>query len=259
MKNTAFLYKTARKYLRLGQQDLASAIGVSHVSISNVETGKTQIPNHEHTKFLVERGINYYYLIGQSDKIEADSSDNSDPPESFEKETSSSDSTNEISKNYLLARKFLKLSQKKIAEKAEVSASSVAKTEKGVLKPNWTYTKFLVSQGINYFYLIGESDQIEGQLVDCVSRERFEQLKTEKENFKNELEQLKNQVDEMVSRSDFEQLLSKYEALESLLQKSLTGQIKQSDVRKKGKASNLRPSRTVKIQRGLGAEVFVTI
>jgi len=69
-KSIAQLYKTARRYLNLNQKDVAKALGISEVSISKVETGKTQHPNHDYTKFLVEKGINYFYLTGLSDQIE---------------------------------------------------------------------------------------------------------------------------------------------------------------------------------------------
>ena len=74
-KSIPEIYKTARKYLKLTQQDIADKLGMSDNIISQVETGKNQTPNYFYTKFLIEQGINPYYLIGKSDEIEGRKAD----------------------------------------------------------------------------------------------------------------------------------------------------------------------------------------
>jgi len=74
-KSIPEIYKTARKYLKLTQQDIADELGMSDNIISQVETGKNQTPNYFYTKFLIEQGINPYYLIGKSDEIEGRKAD----------------------------------------------------------------------------------------------------------------------------------------------------------------------------------------
>ena len=71
-KSIGQLYKTARKHLKLSQKKIANDLNVSDVLISQIETGRTQSPNHEYTKYLVERGVNYFYLAGLSDEIEGE-------------------------------------------------------------------------------------------------------------------------------------------------------------------------------------------
>ena len=83
---------------------------------------------------------------------------------------------------------------------------------------NPEYTQFLVENGINYFYLIGQSEEIKGQLVDTVSRKNYEVLQTKLENLKTENEELKKQLEETVSRVEFDQLAQKLEAYAEIIQ-----------------------------------------
>ena len=125
---------------------------------------------------------------------------------------------NKIAYRYTSARKLLGLSQRKIAKKAKVSASLVAQIESGQLNnPNWTYTKYLVESGINYFYLIGLSDEIEGELIDTVSKSEYEVLQTAFEELQEKNENLEKQVSEMVSRSEFEEVLQENQTLQKVL------------------------------------------
>jgi len=116
---------------------------------------------------------------------------------------------------YKTARRYLNLSQKEVANELGVSDMSISKIERGhTQSPNHEYTKYLVEKGINYFYLIGLSDQIEGQLVDCVSRKKYELLESENESLKAELEKLK---EETVSRLEFEEVTHKLEAYAEII------------------------------------------
>jgi len=124
-----------------------------------------------------------------------------------------------IVKAYKAARKYLKLTQRKVAELVGVTHASIGKLENGeVNNPSWIYTKFLVENGINYFYLIGQSEEIKGQLVDTVSRKNYEVLQTELETLKTENEELKKQLEEMVSRAEFDQLAQKLETYAEIIQ-----------------------------------------
>jgi len=68
-KSIAQLYKFARKHLKLNQKEIAEELNSSDAIISQIETGRTQSPNYEYTKFLIEQGINPYFLIGASDEV----------------------------------------------------------------------------------------------------------------------------------------------------------------------------------------------
>ena len=74
-KSIPEIYKTAREHLKLTQKEIAKKLGMSGGIISQVETGKNQTPNYFYTKFLIEQGINPYYLIGKSDEIEGRKAD----------------------------------------------------------------------------------------------------------------------------------------------------------------------------------------
>jgi len=201
------LYKTARKHLKISQKAIARALETSDMLISQIETGKTLIPNHEYTKYLVEHGINYYYLIGKSNQIDAYSSNHAGSQESFEQETFTSDSGSLISIRYKTARMSLGLSQTQIAKELDVSSVLISKVELGkTLNPNHEYTKYLVEHGINYFYLIGKSDKIKGQLADIISESDYELLRHQLTNTKVRLSGC---------RSEYDTLLTKYKGLQT--------------------------------------------
>ncbi len=123
-----------------------------------------------------------------------------------------------ISVIYKTARKHLKLSQRAIAKKMGTSDGVVSQVETGKNKtPNYEYTKFLMTQGINPFYLIGLSDEIEGELIDTVSKSEYEVLKTAFEELQEKNENLEKQVSEMVSRSEFEEVVQENQTLQKVL------------------------------------------
>jgi len=94
----------------------------------------------------------------------------------------------------------------------------VSQVETGKNKtPNYEYTKFLMTQGINPFYLIGLSDEIEGELIDTVSKSEYEVLKTAFEELQEKNENLEKQVSEMVSRSEFEEVVQENQILQKVL------------------------------------------
>jgi len=75
IKSIGERYKSARKFLGMTLKDIYEQTGVSSSMISRVETEKFDNPNYQHTKFLIEQGINPYYLIGKSDEIEGRKAD----------------------------------------------------------------------------------------------------------------------------------------------------------------------------------------
>ncbi len=75
IKSIGERYKSARKFLGMTLKDVYEQTGVSSSMISRVETEKFDNPNYQHTKFLIEQGINPYYLIGKSDEIEGRKAD----------------------------------------------------------------------------------------------------------------------------------------------------------------------------------------
>jgi len=122
-----------------------------------------------------------------------------------------------IAQLYKIARKHLKLSQKKIAKDLDVSDVLISQIETGKTQsPNHEYTKYLVENGINYFYLAGLSNEIEGQLIEMVSKSKYEVLQADYEKLKLEKEALENQVSFMVFRSELEELTDKLKHYESI-------------------------------------------
>jgi len=119
-----------------------------------------------------------------------------------------------IQERYKKARKFFKLSQRDIADKLDVTAGIVNHAESGKTdNPNFRYTKGLIELGINPFYLIGQSEEITGQLEGIVSRVKYEELENENEELQQEISKLQKQLKNTVSNSEFEELSHKYQGL----------------------------------------------
>jgi len=99
-----------------------------------------------------------------------------------------------IQENYKKARKYLHKTQNKIAELAGISSGVVTGLESGSVKnPNYQYTKYLVKQGVNPFYLLNLSDKINGEkLEDFVPKAEHEKLKAEFEDLLHEHKTLQN-------------------------------------------------------------------
>ncbi len=89
------------------------------------------------------------------------------------------------------AREFLGFSsQNSIAQEIGLSNHSIRKVELEQIKnPNWDYIKYLIESGVNPYFLIGKSDEIEGQKVTGFIHE------SEYENVKAELEDLQNKFE----------------------------------------------------------------
>ncbi len=123
-----------------------------------------------------------------------------------------------IPNSYKKARKYLNYTQQQAAKKAGLTDSVITKIEKGqVDSPNHKYTTFLIEQGINPYFLIGASDEIEGVLVEAVTKSAYEALQADYENLKLEKENLEEQVSEMVSRSEFEEVVQENRTLQKVL------------------------------------------
>ncbi len=76
-KSIGLRYKTAREHLKLNKNVLKKRINVDYTTINRIENDKADSPNWKYTKYLVEQGINYFYLIGVSDQIEGQVIDHS--------------------------------------------------------------------------------------------------------------------------------------------------------------------------------------
>jgi len=91
-----------------------------------------------------------------------------------------------LGERFKKARNILGLSQKELAEKVGLNAASISRVETGDLThPNYVHVKYLVEQGINYFYLIEKSDEIQGQKINFVSQKEYENLKRNLEELEN--------------------------------------------------------------------------
>lgn len=97
-KEIAKRYLIAREYLKNAEgsklttrEDIAKQAGVSVTVISNIENCHISKPNSTYTQFLVDNGINYYYLCGKSSDMLANavsekSNENSEVVESLKDE-----------------------------------------------------------------------------------------------------------------------------------------------------------------------------
>ncbi len=92
-----------------------------------------------------------------------------------------------IGLRYKTAREHLKLNKSFLKKQINIDYSTINRIENDKAdSPNWTYTKYLVENGINYFYLIGVSDEIEGQNLDeFISKNKYDELKEKYEKLEN--------------------------------------------------------------------------
>ena len=65
-------FKKARKLLGFSQNAIAKKIGVTHTAIHSFESGKSEKPNWYYGQYLIENGINPFYLVGLSDEIKGE-------------------------------------------------------------------------------------------------------------------------------------------------------------------------------------------
>ena len=109
-----------------------------------------------------------------------------------------------IGERYKKARKFLGLTLKQVGKGAGISHTTVGHAERGRNLANHLHTQFLVENGINYYYLIGESEEMQGtiKLTDYVLREDYEDVK--------------KQLSESVPKEEYERLKIKYEGLQEM-------------------------------------------
>jgi len=82
IKSIGERYKSARKFLGVTLKEIYQQTGVSSSIISRIETGKLEHPNYRHTKFLIEQGVNPYFLIGKSKEVAGQKADIA--PEEYE-------------------------------------------------------------------------------------------------------------------------------------------------------------------------------
>lgn len=110
-----------------------------------------------------------------------------------------------LRERYESARKFLGLTREQVGQGAGMSATAVRYFEIGRNDlPNHFLTQFLVENGISYYYLIGESEEMQGtiKLTDYVLREDYEDVK--------------KQLSESVPKEEYERLKIKYEGLQEM-------------------------------------------
>ena len=123
-----------------------------------------------------------------------------------------------IGERYRKARKKLGLTLRQAEHSSGIKNSAINKVELDkTASPNHKYTTFLIGQGINPYFLIGLSDEIEGVLVEAVSKLEHEALQADYENLKLEKENLEEQISEMVSRSEFEEVVQENRTLQKVL------------------------------------------
>lgn len=84
-------HRIAREHFRLSTKEMAKVAGISPSAVNFTENGKTKTPAFEYTRYLVGKGINFDFLIGESDKMLANtvsekSNENSEVVESLQDE-----------------------------------------------------------------------------------------------------------------------------------------------------------------------------
>lgn len=142
-----------------------------------------------------------------------------------------------FSERYKNARKKLDLTLSKISEQTGVAVSTLNATELGTPKtPCFEYTQFLISQGINFNYLVGKSSDMFSNVVEKTTD-------LDKLHEKNEV--LENKVHDLERTVSI--LLGELERLKKELSqsRSQTYQIPSPDVEQIRKA-NFRKSITQK-------------
>ncbi len=65
-------FKKARELLGLSQNAIAKKVGLTHSSVGNIELEKLKNPNWDYVQYLIENGINPFYLVGLSDEIKGE-------------------------------------------------------------------------------------------------------------------------------------------------------------------------------------------
>jgi len=103
---------------------------------------------------------------------------------------------NIIQKKFKEAREFLGISKNAAAQKAGLTHTAVNQFEKGKSnRANFDYATYLIKEGINPYFLIGESDQIEGKsLDDIIDKSEYEKLKTEFELLQSKYDTLQEMM-----------------------------------------------------------------
>ena len=85
-----------------------------------------------------------------------------------------------VQERFQKARQHLGLSQNFVAKEIGLTNTAINRFESGKSdRPNWDYGEYLVRNGVNYFYLIGASEEIEGQKLNDVTRAEYEALQNQ--------------------------------------------------------------------------------
>ncbi len=129
-----------------------------------------------------------------------------------------------IGTRYREARKRLGLTLREAEELSKVTNTSINKVELDKTEsPNHKYTTFLIKQGINPYFLIGETDETDGLLKDAVSKKEYEKVlqklqnsipKTEYERILKEREEAFQKLQNSIPKAEYEKLLIKYETMQ---------------------------------------------
>jgi len=75
-------FKKAREYLGFSQNAIAKEVNLTHSTIGRIELNKVDNPNWSYIQYLMERGINPYFLIGKSKEVAGQKADIA--PEEYE-------------------------------------------------------------------------------------------------------------------------------------------------------------------------------
>jgi len=123
-----------------------------------------------------------------------------------------------LGERFKKAREFLGISQNAIAKEIGISNQSIGRIESNqITNPNWLYITYLIKNGINPYFLIGVSTEVEGQKVEGINHETYETLKNELESLKTKNTKLQKEMKGMVSRSEFEEVTHKLEAYAEII------------------------------------------
>ena len=75
-------FKKAREHLGFSRSAIAKKVNVAHSTVGRIELNRLENPNWKYVQYLIEQGINPYFLIGKSKEVAGQKADIA--PEEYE-------------------------------------------------------------------------------------------------------------------------------------------------------------------------------
>lgn len=68
-------FKKAREHLGFSRSAIAKKVNVAHSTVGRIELNRLENPNWKYVQYLIEQGINPYFLIGKSKEVAGQKAD----------------------------------------------------------------------------------------------------------------------------------------------------------------------------------------